>query len=77
MFSDIIPPNRLLTVALVLGLAALIVYGAVNRDPATIVIVVALALFFSLPALATVYLNRRRRGQDSSLPPHSDDTPPQ
>lgn len=83
MRSDIIPPNRLLSVALILGLAALIVYGAVKRDPATIIIVAALAVFFGVPALLLGYLNRRgQQGRHPSsrplsplspLSPHDDD----
>ncbi|HEU5345501.1 MAG TPA: hypothetical protein VFU60_14235 [Ktedonobacterales bacterium] len=61
MRSDIVPPNRFLTIALLVGLLALIAYGAYNRDPATIVIVVALLVFFGAPTLLLFSLNRRAR----------------
>jgi hypothetical protein len=71
--SDIVPPNRFLTIALVVGLLALIAYGAYNRDPATIVIVVALLIFFGAPALLLFSLNRRARQR----PPDETDQPDQ
>jgi len=68
--SDIIPPNRAITVALIIGMLALIAYGAYNRDPATIVIIAVLVIFFALPALLLYSLNRRAR-----LRPPEDATP--
>ncbi len=59
--SEIIPPNRLITIALVVGLLALIVWGASRGDPVTIAIVAALFVFFALPALLLFTLNRRAR----------------
>ncbi|HET9110228.1 MAG TPA: hypothetical protein VFN78_05325 [Ktedonobacterales bacterium] len=61
MRSDIIPPNRAITVVLIIGMLALIAYGAYNRDPATIVIIAALFIFFAMPALLLYSLNRRAR----------------
>ena len=58
---DIIPPNRVITIALGLGLLALIGYGVYQRDPATIAIVGALLVFFGLPAFLLFSLNRRAR----------------
>jgi Flp pilus assembly protein TadB len=71
--SDIIPPNRFITIALIIGLLALIAYGAYNRDPATIAIVVALLLFFGLPALLLFSLNRRARQRPLSPPDDATD----
>lgn len=71
MRSDVIPPNRFITIALILGMIALIAYGAYQRDPATIAIVAALAVFFGLPTLLLFTLNRRAR---LHAPPPTDDT---
>jgi hypothetical protein len=67
--SDIVPPNRFLTIALLIGIIALIAYGAYNRDPTTIVIVVALVIFFGAPAFLLFNANRLQRRR----PPSSDD----
>lgn len=79
MRSDIVPPNRFLTIALLVGLLALIAYGAYNRDPATIVIVVALLVFFGAPALLLFALNRRahQRPPDEINQPGQVDQPDQ
>lgn len=79
MRSDIVPPNRFLTIALVVGLLALIAYGAYNRDPATIAIVAALLLFFGAPALLLFSLNRRagQRPPDEPDQPDPHDQPDQ
>ena len=64
MMHEIIPSNRWITILLLLGLVALIVYGAVNGDPATIAIVLALVIFFAAPATLLFIMNRRaRRGE--------------
>ncbi|HEX8995542.1 MAG TPA: hypothetical protein VF812_05890 [Ktedonobacterales bacterium] len=68
--SDIVPPNRFITIALIVGFVALIIYGAYNHDPATIAIIAALAVFFGLPALLLFGLNRRGRLRP---PPPPDD----
>jgi hypothetical protein len=77
--SDIVPPNRFLTIALLVGLLALIAYGAYNRDPATIAIVVALLVFFGAPALLLFALNRRahQRPPDEINQPGQVDQPDQ
>lgn len=72
MRSDIIPPNRWLTVALCVGLLALIIYGAYRHDPVTIVIVAALVVFFGLPYALLFTLNRRARLHPPTAP---DDAP--
>ena len=72
MRSDIIPPNRWITIALGVGLLALIGYGAWRRDPATIAIVAALVAFFGLPFALLFTLNRRARNHPPS-PPESND----
>lgn len=59
--SNIIPPNRPLTVALIVGIIALIAYGVYRGDPATFVIVAALVVFFALPAILLYTANRRAR----------------
>jgi hypothetical protein len=64
--SDIVPPNRAITIALLVGILALIAYGAYRRDPATIAIVIALVIFFGAPALLLFNLNRVRRQPPSS-----------
>lgn len=66
MRSDIVPPNRAITVALLVGILALIAYGAYRRDPATIAIVIALVIFFGAPALLLFNFNRLRRQPPSS-----------
>ena len=64
MMPEIIPSNRWITILLLVGLLALIVYGAVNGDPATIAIVLALVIFFAIPAALLFIMNRRaRRGE--------------
>ncbi len=72
MRSDIIPPNRFLTIALSLGILALIAYGAYHRDPVTLVIILALAIFFGLPALLLFTLNRRARLRPTPPPDDAD-----
>lgn len=67
--SDLIPPNRALTIALIVGIAALIVYGVYRGDPATFVIVAALALVFALPAFLLFTANRRARLHDETDEP--------
>jgi drug/metabolite transporter (DMT)-like permease len=64
MMREIIPASRWITALLVAGLLALIIYGAVNRDPATIAIIVALLVFFATPAALLLILNRRARRGD-------------
>ncbi len=71
MRSDIIPPNRAITVVLIIGILALLGYGAYNHDPATVVIIAVLFIFFAMPALLLYSLNRRA-GQ---RPPADDATP--
>lgn len=71
MHSEIVPPNRFITVALIVGLLALIGYGAYTRNPVTIIIVVTLLVFFGLPALALYSLHRRER-QRAMTPPAAD-----
>ena len=71
MRSNIIPPNRAVTIALGLGLLALIGYGVYQRDPATIAIIAALLVFFALPAFLLFSLNRRA----SPRPPDERDDP--
>ena len=66
---EIIPANRTITIALLLGLLALIIYGAINHDPATVLIVVALALFFATPTALLYILNHRARRRDESNQP--------
>lgn len=61
MMREIIPASRWITVLLLAGLLALIIYGAVNGDPATLAIIFALAVFFVLPAALLLFLNRRAR----------------
>jgi hypothetical protein len=68
--SDLIPPNRALTVALIVGIIALVVYGVYRGDPVTIVIVAALALVFALPAFLLFTANRRAR---RDAPPQESD----
>ncbi len=72
MRSEIIPPNRVITIALIFGMLALIGWGAYNRDPATIAIVGALVIFFGLPALLLFTLNRRARLQAPPPPDEAD-----
>jgi hypothetical protein len=62
---NIVPQSRWITILLVIGLLALIAYGALNRDPATFVIVAALAVFFGAPAILLFILNRRTRRHGS------------
>lgn len=71
MRSDIVPPNRFITIALVIGILALIAYGAYQRDPATLIIVLALAVFFGFPAALLFLLNRRARQQQTPPPAES------
>ncbi len=71
MRSNIIPPSRAITLALGLGLLALIGYGVYQRDPATIAIIAALLVFFGLPAFLLFSLNRRA----SLRPPNERDDP--
>ncbi len=59
MMREIIPANRWISALLLAGLLALIVYGAVSGDPATIAIVLALVIFFATPAALLFLLNRR------------------
>lgn len=61
MMREIIPASRWITVLLLAGLVALIIYGAVNGDPATIAIVLALVIFFATPAVLLFIMNRRAR----------------
>lgn len=76
MRSNIVPPNRFITIALLIGILALIVYGIVRRDPATILIVIALAVFFGAPALFLFNANRlQRRRPPSPDADASDDEP--
>lgn len=75
MRSDLIPPNRALTVALIVGMIALIVYGVYRGDPATFVIVAALALVFALPAFLLFTANRRARLHAPSAESDASDEP--
>ncbi|HEU0028976.1 MAG TPA: hypothetical protein VFQ25_17855 [Ktedonobacterales bacterium] len=78
MMREIIPANRWITVLLLAGLLGLIIYGAVNRDPATIVIVLALIVFFAVPMALVFMINRRAaRDQRQRLSDRSDDHPAQ
>ncbi|HEX9037230.1 MAG TPA: hypothetical protein VF808_09600 [Ktedonobacterales bacterium] len=61
---EIVPANRWITVALVAGILALIAYGAFNHDPAAILILATLVLFFATPATLVYLLNRQRRRRD-------------
>lgn len=61
MRSDIVPPNRVITLALAIGILALIAYGAYNHDPVTLVIVATVFIFIAMPALLLYSLNRRAR----------------
>jgi len=70
--SDIVPPNRVVTIALALGILALIAYGVYNHDPATIVIIATLLIFIAMPALLLYGLNRRDRLRPPSSPDESD-----
>jgi hypothetical protein len=70
--SDIVPPNRFITIALVIGILALIAYGAYAQNPATLVIIAALILFIAGPALLVFILNRRARLRPPSLADDSD-----
>lgn len=72
MRSDIIPPNRTLTITLIVGILALIAYGAYTRDPATLVIIAALVIFFALPAALLFTFNRRARLRPPSPPDDQD-----
>ncbi len=64
MMREIVPANRWITVLLLLGLLGLIIYGAVKGDPATIVIVLALVMFFAAPAALLFIMNRRARREE-------------
>ena len=75
MRSDIVPPNRFITIALIIGILALIAYGVYNHDPATIAIVLALAVFFALPAALLLSLNRRARLRPPAPPDDAAPTP--
>lgn len=68
MLREIIPTSRWITVVLLLGLLGLIVYGAMNRDPATIVIILALVVFFALPVALVYTMNRRARMDQRQSP---------
>ncbi len=73
---EIVPASRWITVLLLAGLLALIIYGAVNRDPATIIIVLALVIFFAIPMALLFMMNRRARGDGSqSLSDRPQDPP--
>ena len=76
MLREIIPASRWITALLLAGLLALIIYGAVNRDPATIVIVLALVMFFAVPMALVFTMNRRAaRGQRQTFRDNSEDSP--
>lgn len=72
MRSEIVPPNRFITVALIVGLLALIGYGVYTRNPVTIIIVATLLIFFGLPALA-IYLFHRHASQRPDTPLTADE----
>jgi hypothetical protein len=77
MMREIIPTSRWITVLLLAGLLALIIYGATKHDPATIVIVLALVIFFALPMGLLFMMNRRTRGDGShSLSDGHEDSAP-
>jgi hypothetical protein len=66
---NIIPSNRWITLVLAIGLLALLVYGAARRDPATIVIAIALLVFAApVAALAIINWRQRRRGAQPDQP---------
>jgi hypothetical protein len=67
MMREIIPASRWITVLLLAGLLGLIIYGAVNRDPATIVIILALVMFLAVP-MGVVFMMNRRMAQDQRQP---------
>jgi hypothetical membrane protein len=71
--SDIVPPNRVVTIALALGILTLIAYGVYNHDPATIVIIATLFIFIAMPALLLYSLNRRDRLRPPSSPDDGSD----
>lgn len=73
---EIIPASRWITVLLMAGLLTLIIYGAVNRDPATIIIVLALVIFFAAPAALLFTMNRRARRDRRQLPSDSSEDAP-
>ncbi len=74
MRSDIVPPNRVVTIALALGILALIAYGVYNHDPATIVIIATLLIFVAMPALLLYSLNRRAHLHPPSSPDAADES---
>lgn len=75
MQSGIVPPNRWITLALALGLLALLIYGAFNRDPFTLIILLTLIPFLIMPALLLYSLNRRHRDQPPTSPTDDEDQP--
>jgi hypothetical protein len=76
MMREIIPSSRWITILLLIGLLALIIYGAVKGDPATIVILLALVMFFAIPAALLLMVNRRA-ANDRRHTTRSDDRPAQ
>ena len=74
MRSDIVPPNRVVTIALALGILALIAYGVYNHDPATIVIIATLFIFIAMPALLLYSLNRRAHLRPPFSPDAADES---
>ncbi len=58
---EIVPASRWITALLLAGLLALIIYGALKGDPATVAIAFALVMFFAVPAALLFILNRRAR----------------
>jgi hypothetical protein len=71
--SDIVPPNRVVTIALALGILALIAYGVYNHDPVTIVIIATVFIFIAMPALLLYSLNRRDHQRPGAPPPDDAD----
>lgn len=58
---NLVPQSRLLTIALVAGLVALIIFGFVSQNPLTGAVLGVLVVFFAIPALIVYVLNRRAR----------------
>jgi divalent metal cation (Fe/Co/Zn/Cd) transporter len=61
---NFVPQNRLYTVAVVVGLIALIALGFANHDPLAGVILGVIVIFFAGPALLVYIMNRRARRRE-------------
>lgn len=64
MFFEGVPTNRWITVALVVGILALIVYGALNRDPVTFVVAGVFVVVVAPMAVFTYLGYRKRRSSN-------------